>query len=105
MGDFFLFFGLIFFKLRASLRCVKIKLCMKILQAARRLSRMARAERCHWSKWCNNNVRGHCRKGEPHTTQVMLGVSLQARWYATLVIVIVVKLYSFKDFNNDMHCC
>ena len=74
----------------------EIKLRIQVLQAARRLSQAAHAERCHWSKGCNNNVVGHCRKGEPHTMQVMLGVSLRARWDATLVKlprVIVVALY------------
>ena len=63
----------------------EIKLRMQVLQAARRLTRAAHAERCHWSEGCKNNVGGHCRKGEPRTTQVMLGVSLRARWDATLV--------------------
>ena len=35
------------------------------LQAARRLSRAAHAERCHWPEGCNNNVGGHCRQVEP----------------------------------------
>ena len=34
----------------------KIKLHEKFLQTARRLSRAAHAERCHWSERCNNNV-------------------------------------------------
>ena len=29
---------------------------MQVLQAARRLSRAAHAEPCHWSEGCNNNV-------------------------------------------------
>ena len=67
----------------------EIKLHMQVLQAAKRISRAAGVEPCHWSDWserCNNNVGGHCRKGEPHTTQVMLGVSLRARWDATLAL-------------------
>ena len=43
----------------------EIKLCMQVLQAARCLSRAEHAEPCHWSEGCNNNVGGHCRKGEP----------------------------------------
>ena len=43
----------------------EIKLCMQVLQAARRLSRAAHAEHCHWSEGCNYNVGGHCRKGKP----------------------------------------
>ena len=43
----------------------EIKLRMRVPQAARRLSRSAHAERCHWSEWCNNNVGGHCMKVEP----------------------------------------
>ena len=34
----------------------EIKLCMLVLQLARRLSRAAHAERCHWSEGCNNNA-------------------------------------------------
>ena len=34
----------------------EIKLCMQVLQVERRLSRAARAEPCHWSEGCNNNV-------------------------------------------------
>ena len=64
----------------------EIKLHMQVLQAAKRISRAARVEPCHWPEGCNNNVGGHCRKGEPHTTQVMLGVSLRARWDATLAL-------------------
>ena len=33
-----------------------IKLCMQFLRAARRPSRAAHAERCHWSEVCNNNL-------------------------------------------------
>ena len=62
----------------------EIKLCMQVLQAARRLSRAAYAERCHWSEGCNNNVGGSLQERRA-TAQVMLGVSLRARWDATLV--------------------
>ena len=34
----------------------EIKLRIQVMQAARRLSRAAHAERCHWSKGCHNNV-------------------------------------------------
>ena len=34
----------------------EIKLRMQVLQAARRLSRAAHAEPCHWSEGCNNYV-------------------------------------------------
>ena len=34
----------------------EIKLRMQLLQAARRLSRTAHEERCHWLEGCNNNV-------------------------------------------------
>ena len=37
----------------------EIKPRMQVLQAARRLSRAAHAERCHWSEGCNNNLGGH----------------------------------------------
>ena len=34
----------------------EIKLPHVVLQAARRLSRAAHAERCHWPEGCNNNL-------------------------------------------------
>ena len=68
-----------------------IKLCMQVLQAARRLSRAAHAERCHWSEGCNNNV-GGSRQERRATTKVMLGVSLRARWDAILVNIIKIKV-------------
>ena len=34
----------------------EIKLRIQVLQAAKRLSRAARVEPCHWSEGCNNNV-------------------------------------------------
>ena len=58
----------------------EINLCMQVLPAARRLSRAAHAELCHWSviiMWGSLQER-------QATTQVMLGVSLRARWDATL---------------------
>ena len=57
----------------------EIKLHMQVLHAARRLSRAAHAERCHWSEGCSNNVGGSLQERHA-TTQVMLGVSLRARW-------------------------
>ena len=65
----------------------EIKLRMQVLQAARRLSRAAHAERCHWSEGCNNNNVG-LTAGKASHNQVMLGVSLWARWEATLVILL-----------------
>ena len=32
------------------------KLRIQVMQAAKRLSRAARVEPCHWSEGCNNNV-------------------------------------------------
>ena len=63
----------------------EIKLRMHILQAARLLSRAAHAKPCHCSAvvlimWGTLQERRA-------TTQVMLGVSLRARWDATLVII------------------
>ena len=61
----------------------EINLCMQVLQAARRHSRAAHAERYHWSEGCNNNV--GVTAGKASHNQVMLGVSLRARWGAILV--------------------
>ena len=63
----------------------ELKLRMQVMQAARRLSRAAHAEPCHWSEGCNKC--GGSQHEMRATTQVMLGVSLGARWDATLVRV------------------
>ena len=60
----------------------EIKLRMQVLQAPRHLSGAAHAEPCHWSEGCHNNVG---KASHILSTQVMLGVSLRARWGATLV--------------------
>ena len=60
-----------------------MKLCVHVMRAARRRSRATHAEHCHWSEGRHNNV-GSLRESRA-TTQVMLGVSLRARWDATLV--------------------
>ena len=73
----------------------EIKLRVQVLQAARRLSRAAHAERCHWSEGCNNNNAGSLQERRA-TTQVMLGVSLRARWDATLVPIIVQSSYKVR---------
>ena len=54
----------------------EIKLRMQVLQAARRLSRAAHADHCHWSQGCNNYVcgGGHCRKGS-HSVSNARGVT------------------------------
>ena len=56
----------------------EIKPHMQVLQAAKRISRAARVEPCHWLDWsegCNNNVGGRCRKGEPHNASNARGVT------------------------------
>ena len=63
----------------------EMKLRLQVLQAARRLSRAARVEHCHWSKGRHNNAGVTAVQERRATTQVMLGVSLRARWDATLV--------------------
>ena len=62
----------------------EIKFCIQVLQAARRLSRAAHAEPCHWSEGCQ--CEGSLQERQA-TTHVMLGLSLRARWDATLVDV------------------
>ena len=79
---------------------------MQVLQVVRRLSRAAHAEPCHLSEGCNNNVGGHCRKCEPQRKLVMLGVSLRARWDATLVMIIIIpqfRLYVYKTQENHFY--
>ena len=62
----------------------EMKLRLQVLQATRRLSRAACVQPCHWSEGRHNNMR--VTAGKRATTQVMLGVSLRARWDATLVL-------------------
>ena len=52
----------------------EIKLRMQVLQAAKRLSRAAHAEPCHWSEGCNNNV-GVTAGNSSHNTSNARGVT------------------------------
>ena len=52
----------------------EIKLRMQVLQAARRLSRAAHAERFHWSEGCNNNV-GVTAGNASHNASNAMGVT------------------------------
>ena len=61
----------------------EIKLRMKLQRAANRCSLAARVEHCHWSEYVGVSL-----QESQATMQVILGMSLQARWDATLVIVI-----------------
>ena len=58
-----------------------MKLRVQALQPA---MQAARVEPCHWSEGRRNNV-GVSLRERRATMQVMLGVSLRARWDATLV--------------------
>ena len=60
----------------------EIKLRVKFQWAANRRSLAARVEHCHWSEYV-----GFSLQESQATMQVMLGVSLQARWDATLVSI------------------
>ena len=60
----------------------EIKLCVKILRPASGRSRAARVEPCHWSE----GYVGVSLQESRATMQVMLGMSLRARWDTTLVI-------------------
>ena len=83
--DFFVFLGFIFFLVTASLRFHEIKLRVQVLRPASGRSRAAHVEPCHWSEGHHNYV-GVSLQERRATMQVMLGVSLRARWDATLVI-------------------
>ena len=63
---------------------VEIKLRMQVLQAARRLSRVAHAEPCHWSEGCHNNVGVTAGKASHNASNAR--VSLRAICDATLVV-------------------
>ena len=61
----------------------EIKLRVKILQPASERSPAARVESCHWSEgYVGVSLQERLAK-----MQVMLGISLRARWDATLVPV------------------
>ena len=57
------------------------------MQALRTVIARGRVEPCHWSEGRHNNVVGGSLQERRATTQVMLGVSLRARWDATLVCI------------------
>ena len=62
-----------------------MKLPVQVLQPASGRSRVARVEPCHWSEGRHNYV-GVSLQERRATMYVMLGVSLRARWDATLVV-------------------
>ena len=64
----------------------EMKLRVQVMRPASRRSRAARMEPCHWSEGRHNYV-GVSLQEMRATMQVMLGVSLPARWDATLVII------------------
>ena len=57
-----------------------------------RRSQAARVEPCHWSEGRHNNV-GVSLQERQATMQVMLGVSLRARWDATLISIMLVHKF------------
>ena len=59
----------------------EIKLHVKILRSASGLERATRVEPCHWSE----GYVGVSLQERRATMHVMLGMSLRARWDATLV--------------------
>ena len=61
-----------------------MKLCVKVMRTASGRSRAARVDPRHWSEGCWGVT---AAKGRA-TMQVMLVVSLRARWDATLVAMI-----------------
>ena len=75
----------------------EMQLRMQVLQAARRLSRAVRVEPCHWSEGCVGVSLQEMRA----TMQVMLGLSLRARWDATLVIIIIITRVASHLARSD----
>ena len=73
-----------------------MKLRVQALQATRRRSRAAHAERWHWSEGSHRPTNVGSLWERRATTQLMLGVSLRARWDATVVIVIITLRQSFR---------
>ena len=76
----------------------EIKLRMQVLQAARRLSRAAHAERCHWRRGVI--IMWKSLRERRATMQVMLEVSLWAIWDATLVYIIIAMI---RKWSNLVH--
>ena len=68
-----------YFLIYGKFKMHEMKLCVQVLR-----SRVARVEPCHWSEGHHNYVRVSLQERQA-TMQVMLGVSLRARWDATLV--------------------
>ena len=62
---------------------------MKFRVQAQRPARVAPVEPCHWSEGRHNNV-GVSLRERRATREVMLGVSLRARWDATLIYTIII---------------
>ena len=68
----------------------EIKLRVKILRPASGRSPAARVEPCYWSE----GYVGVSLQERQAPMQVMLGMSLRARWDATLVHVIVINIFT-----------
>ena len=64
-------------------------------KASHRRSPLTRAEPCHWSE-----RRGVSLREMRATMQVMPGVSLRARWDATLVCIILILFVYFVQVSN-----
>ena len=67
----------------------EIILRVKFQRPASRRSLAARVEHCHWSEYVGMSL-----QERQATMQVMLGMSLRARWDASLVTVITVATSS-----------
>ena len=65
-----------------------IKLRVQVLRPSRAARVEAHVEPCHWSEGRHNYV-GVSLQERRATMQVMLGVTLRARWDASLVIIII----------------
>ena len=63
----------------------EMKLRVQVIGPAGRRSRAARIETCQWSEGRHNYVVVSLQERRA-TMQVMLGVSLRARWDATIVL-------------------
>ena len=60
------------------------------VQVLRPRERAVRVEPCYWSEGRHNYV-GVSQQERRATMQFMLGVSLRARWDATILIIIIVN--------------
>ena len=82
----------------------EIKLCMQVLQVARRLSRAAHAERCHWSEGKESHNASNARGRRGVTAGKMERNSSVYNACSFGVFIDFKKWSKFKRSGNFMNC-